>query len=501
MLVGQRRFQLQNVIGRGAFGVVWRALDRESGDDSVAMKVVNAKDGPAFATASFEAELLQILTLALPSGRPAQRLHAPLYLAHSATRNASGGGTVRLAMSYLPGIAVDRWLYGISDEEHKSVDVAQLVDGHLPGGQQGSMWLAEACATVKNLLLQLSGVFMHLMPIAFHRDVSSHNVLVHFREGDGCDPQSMDFSLIDFGLAVRSGSWPSEWRQSNLAGDPRYWAPAAWMAFAFGFKYVGTHPNPGFQQQYVSRMDQFATGIMGLEVLFALWHAAEAYDGSLPGALEIRAAWCRLWVQVVQLFQLFHRRGAQEVRQHLAQSHDEGVTGLVGSLRQLRAALRQAALYPQHEQWASLLRLLADLVDERGAAQWADFPTWLSGEDGEDPTEPSFLPPKRASAGQPATPRASSHRKEPLPRSSHRRLRSTGGTVDRELTRLEPSVAAGHAERSDALSLRSSAAERSSRSADRCGGRAAAAIGGETSSSSRTSSAVDSLSRSFSHAR
>ena len=97
----------------------------------------------AFVTAAFEAELLQILTAA---GTRSSR-HVPQYVAHSSTRSGSkeGGGVVRLAMSYVKGGALDRWLYGISDEEHKTVDVVQLVDGHLPGGQQGSWLLSDAC--------------------------------------------------------------------------------------------------------------------------------------------------------------------------------------------------------------------------------------------------------------------------------------------------------------------------------------------------------------------
>jgi len=466
--IGRRRFELLQVIGRGAFGVVWLARDLSDSGHEVAMKAVSAKDVTGFATAKFEAELLQILTAAMPASSKA---HVPQYIAHNATRSG-GGGIVRLAMSFIPGGALDKWLYGISDEEHKTVDVAQLVDGHLPGGQQGSWWFEDACAIVRDLLSQLSGVFASLLPIAFHRDVSSHNVLVDFRDTE--QPMKPSFALIDFGLAVRSGSWNREWRNSNLAGDPRYWTPSAWMAFAFGFKYVATHPNSGFHTQYLNRMDHFSIGVLGLEVLFALWHTGEAYEGKQPGMLEVRAAWCKYWVPLIHLFQMFHRQGAQEVRQFLAQSQDEGVTCLVNHLRQLRQSLRAAASL--NARCAALLLVLADLIDEKGTVTWEEIPSML----GED--LPTTAVPTTAAAtvmgteagpaagGGGASPLAGSSASvaasaptgeattrrrsrstmrsslaliEPQPfdtRAEHRRIRSTGGTLDSELRRFEPEI-------------------------------------------------------------
>lgn len=372
--IGGRRYLLGEVIGRGAFGVVWRAHEigsSASGPD-LAVKVVTAKDSGGLAAATFEAELLQILT----AGSRHSAKHFPMYHSHSVMRNAAvnSHGVVRLAMSFVPGGPLDKWLYGISDEEHKTVDVAQLVDGQLPGGQQGSWRLTSACAAVREQLLQLAGVFASLQPIAFHRDVSSHNVLVNFKDGDRERPE---FALIDFGLAVRSGSWNCDWRNSNLAGDPRYWTPSAWMAFAFGFKYVATHPNPGYQQQYLSRIDHFSLGILGLETLFALWNTGEAYEGKNPGFLEIRAAWVKYWIAVIHLFQMFHTQGAQEVRQFLSQSQDEGVSSLVAHLRQLRQSLRVAAVHHLNSQCAALLLVLADLIDEKGTVRWLEIPNML----------------------------------------------------------------------------------------------------------------------------
>jgi serine/threonine protein kinase len=341
-------------------------------------------------------------------------------------------------MSFVPGGALDKWLYGISDEEHKTVDVTQLVDGHLPGGQQGSWLFTNACSIVRHLLSQLSAVFAALQPIAFHRDVSSHNVLVDFPEHEHA--LRPNFALIDFGLAVRSGSWMREWRNSNLAGDPRYWTPSAWMAFAFGFKYVATHPNSGFQQQYLQRMDHFSLGVLGLEALFALWNTGEAYEGKHPGLLEVRAAWCKYWVAVIHLFQMFHRQGAQEVRQFLAQSQDEGVTCMCNHLRQLRQSLRAAAAHPLNSKCVALLRVIADLIDERGTVTWTEIPLML----GEDSTDAAVTPssPRGTATGTARSSIALQTDSQPsaVPRIEHRRIRSTGGTVDQELRWFEPEI-------------------------------------------------------------
>jgi len=371
--IGGRQFGFLDVIGRGAFGVVWRAREQDASGEDVAVKVITCTDAAGFANATFEAELLQMLSAA----RSRMHSHIPGYVAHSAAKDAdpSSGGVVRLAMSYVPGGAFDRWIYGISDEDHKSTDIAKLVDGHFPGGQQGLWAPEEACALTREMLVQLAPVFAALRPIAFHRDVSAHNVLIEF--APGASRTRPRFALIDFGLAVRSSTWGQKWRSSNLAGDPRYWTPAAWMAFAFGFKYVTTHPNSGFQQQYLSRMDHFSLGVMGLEALFVL---CGQQAGDAEGLREARDAWAVFWAIVVKLFQTFHTQGATEARALLAQAHDGAVGELVASLRRLRQALRAAAARPANGRWSALLLVLADLVDENGCTSWADVSALLSEE-------------------------------------------------------------------------------------------------------------------------
>lgn len=436
--IANRSFRLIEVIGRGAFGIVWRA--REAGlSEDLAIKVVSAKDTAGFVAAAFEAELMQILQATCSQSTR----HMPRYIAHNASKlnSQEGGGTVHLAMSYVSGGPLDKWLYGISDEAHKTADIADLVKGRMPGSQQGSHTFERACGVAQELLQQLSTVFIAFQPLAFHRDVSSHNVLVDVDPASPSAPGGrLDFALIDFGLAVRSGSWSQEWRSSNLAGDPRYWTPATWMAFAFGFKYLNTHPNPGFQKQYLTRIDHFAVGILALETLFVLWQPEEALQQTNPTLWQVRAAWEEYWTQTFRMFQMFHAKGAQEVRQLITHSQDEGLVSLVERLRQLRHTMRTAAEQQVNAGCACLLHLLADLVSENGTACWGDVPAALVKPRIPAATAVSASSDQSAVTARLVSPKAPLQSPIGARRFSHGRFRSTDGaiTVMQDFTRPDP---------------------------------------------------------------
>ena len=351
--ISGRTFVLEKVIGKGAFGVVW--LSNENNVD-YAIKHITSTTPKALSQAVFEAELLQDVT-ATSAGEA-----FPRYVTHSTTRDASGGGTVLVAMSLLPGCALDMWLYGCSDTEHKTMDASRLVEGILPGGHQRSLRLPSACGFAKDLLTQIAPVFAKLEPLAFHRDVSSHNVLVDMPKGD--------FALIDFGLAVRSKTWHQEWDKHNLCGDPRYWPPAAWMAFSFGMKSVNANPN--LRRQYLQRIDHFGMGVLGLELLFGLWTGSPEECNQAPGMGAARRAWCNYWRLAIRAFQVFHTRPVTEARQHVAGAKNENIACMLSHLAQLREALRAAARQPANASYAVLLAVLADLIDENGKLSWAD---------------------------------------------------------------------------------------------------------------------------------
>lgn len=376
MDIGGRMFSLSKEIGRGAFGVVWQAREQNlapgAAEPPMVVKDVSASDSKALAAANFEAQLLQLLSKRLSA---CAWDHVPRYVCHSAVGNRAGGGSVRTVMSFLRGRPLDQWLYSMSDEEHKRVDAKLLVFGGLPGSRQRSMPLAAAASFAQDMVSQLVPVLADLQPYAFHRDISSHNILIEVCEAlDG--KEGAHFGLIDFGLAVRASSWQRDWTSANLAGDPRYWTPAAWMAFAFGFKYVQAHPNRGFQRQYLARIDHFSLGVLGLEVLFSLWSSSAAECRAAPGMQQAHEAWCTFWHASIRFFQTFHVQGMHVCREFVARSQ-EGVTRFVSHLKRLRQALRQAAAFSENAHFAGLLMVFADFLDERGRIDWVYVPAAL----------------------------------------------------------------------------------------------------------------------------
>jgi serine/threonine protein kinase len=339
------------------------------------VKDVQAKTSKAFAAACFEAELLKQLTARL-TNTPLNR--APRYKGHSVVKSLDGGN-VRLAMSFLPGMALDQWLYGISEHEIKHVDVTQLVEGKLLGGRQSSLTLNSACKFTQDILLQIAPVFATLQSLAYHRDVSSHNVMIDV------DAANAEFSvaLIDFGLAVRADTWNSEYTTSDLAGDPRYWPPGALMASTHGFKYVEHHKEQGFLNQYLTRIDHYATGILCLEVLFSLWDwKGEKHISA--GLAKLHDAWRAFWRSAIRRYQIFHSKDKEHVRHHVAHSPDDGIGAMVAQCKRLRDALRAAGAESGNTSSCTMLfPVLADLISENGRLTWTEgqkdlFPMGIS---------------------------------------------------------------------------------------------------------------------------
>merc|ERR1712043_9109 len=133
------------------------------------------------------------------------------------------------------------------------------------------------------------------------------------------------------------------------------------MAFVFGFHHVENHPNRSFMRQYVERIDHFSMGVLGLETLFALWDVEHRFEEErAPGMLEARVAWCSFWRATVELFQMFHGRGAQQTREHLSKlPPGEGIVHAASLLQAVRRELRTAASDPGNCGRAELLLVLA----------------------------------------------------------------------------------------------------------------------------------------------
>mmetsp|Transcript_92979 Transcript_92979/g.240211 ORF Transcript_92979/g.240211 Transcript_92979/m.240211 type:complete len:723 (-) Transcript_92979:68-2236(-) len=406
--IAGRTFKRVRELGRGSFGVVWEVrevLPAAAGTDTAA-------EGPVLAlkwstparkemmeACLLEAEVLRLLADALPGSKAASgEERVPRHEAHGVVAPTvpgpmgiapPNGSHVLLAMSKLEGRPLDQWLYGADEQCLKAISIQQLLEGPMPGGRLATRSLAGAAGLCAALLQQMAPIFGALSDIAYHRDVSAHNFLI--REGE--DGEQAQFSVLDFGLAVRSRTWSTEWKVRNIAGDPRYFSPAAWMLLAHGHKYVEAHPDPQFRRQYRDRLDHYALGVLVLEVLFALWSGEELIAGASEAAgadaskvkdvagaadrqalLQARAAWREYWTEVMGLFQRFHRDGAQAIRQALARS--EGISQLVSKLRALCAALKAAqgaaANLAPGSSAVLVFQIAAGLVDWRSS--WPSWP-------------------------------------------------------------------------------------------------------------------------------
>lgn len=424
--VGGRTFDRLRELGSGSFGVVWEVRERygtTSGGCSVtamgprlALKCTTPSRKEALESCLIEVEVLQQLVEAFPKDSEAAR-RVPRYIAHSveAVHTAPGSSVgeqrVLVAMTKLGGQPLDQWLYGVDEHRLKNISITELLEGPLPGSQLATRDLQEACEVVAGLMSQMAPVFRALSDIAFHRDVSAHNFLISMgseRQGDGPpfagsnrrqwdqSLQRPQFAVLDFGLAVRTRSWQQEWQCRNIAGDPRYFSPAAWMLLAYGHKYLEAHPDANLKRQYKYRIDHFAFGVLALEVLFALWRGPEesAISAETPceaveqddehataklrrQALQrARSAWHTYWAGVMGLFQKFHAEGAVVVRDLLARS--QTISRLADELRLLCSALRAAAaLQPTGSVTASVLQIAAGLLDLRSLLSWQELPSML----------------------------------------------------------------------------------------------------------------------------
>ena len=139
------------------------------------------------------------------------------------------------------------------------------------------------------LFCRWAPVFTALTGIAYHCDISAHSFLVRGAA------VAEEFSLLDFGLAVRAPSWTSDYKTGNTCGDPRNCSPAAWMLMVYGLRHLEALPDASLLRQYEQRIDHFSFGVMELEVLFALWNGPEEEDVGGPQDTRVQAL-TRAWL-------------------------------------------------------------------------------------------------------------------------------------------------------------------------------------------------------------
>lgn len=389
-----RTFDLTHVIGRGAYGVVFEAFERGGNGEAVVVKVSELQDvasgfkrrtREALARLS-ECQVLRQLTDALASSDATVR-SVPRYLGHCATPSR-----VIVAMSMAEGMPVDQWLYDVDAEALASVPPANFLTGRLPSGPRcrvGSRGLVDACSTAIALLAQITPVLAALEPIAYHRDISAHNVLANAVGAEGVPPE---FTIIDLGLAAEAGQWRRNWRTADVSGDPRYWSHAHWIQLAHGVEHLEAE-EPDYCQLYQERLDHYALGILALEVAFGLW-AGGAKDVSAHGsAARARGAWRVYWSQANSLFQILC--ACQEDMAALRDSLlDSGLLdtfpavhrALVAALRsavsvELRRAVNASGDEGKGSRAVAVLLLSgAKLIDLQNKIAWDKLPELLSGE-------------------------------------------------------------------------------------------------------------------------
>jgi len=316
--VGSSHLRCVDVLGSGSYSVVWRATPlsgeaargKEGAETpaAVALKDVYCRSRASLRQTLFEIELLLACEQQVA---PAERLRLPLCLSHSVAA-VEDGWCVRSVMNILPGEQLDQWLFREADAASAPARVASPSSGGDGAGASSAgsrpevSWishLGQGCVLARTLILQMGPTLEHLAPMAWHRDVNSHNVLV---SSDGTT-----FWLCDLGLAADSRAWPSEgdgataaWKVTDIGGDCRYWPPSCWMVHCHGTEYL--EALPAFCQQYQFRLDIHGIGITAIEVLCQI--ALAAYESSGACGAERTGANSeqeRPWAQLLSAWKLY----------------------------------------------------------------------------------------------------------------------------------------------------------------------------------------------------
>ncbi|MBL9019544.1 MAG: protein kinase, partial [Myxococcales bacterium] len=167
---GTERFQLIRQLGMGGMGIVYEAVDRESGE-TVALKTLRNVDGPA-------------ILLLKQEFRTLAGLHHPNLIQLGALFESRGDWF--FTMELIEGVSLMEWLRA-GDEQRLRDALVQLVTG--------------------------LGVLHDAGRV--HRDIKPSNVLV----------TGARVVLVDFGLATRHDSDDLSMRDAETVGTPAYMAP------------------------------------------------------------------------------------------------------------------------------------------------------------------------------------------------------------------------------------------------------------------------------------
>ncbi|CAE7243662.1 CRK32 [Symbiodinium natans] len=387
------KYEVTGKVGSGSFGTVFQAVEledyvrntRKPNFTPVAVKRSSPAKQELLEAAVLEAEILKKLE-AVPGEN-----FVPRYVRHGTIPppDEKKVAEVVLAMTKLPGKPLDFWMYGIDEQALKTVSIPKMLDGDLPGACR-SRRLEHAADMVIEILRTMCPIFSALRKFAFHRDISAHNFLI-----DDVQDNTAKFAVLDFGLAVRADKWRREWGARNIAGDPRYFAPSAWMQLTCGHKYVACHPSSCWVKQYAHRLDHYSFGMLMLEMLFALWKGPEADEEDWASSDELsdqvvawrssflatRSAWRSYWKTCVRLFQTFHTGGAHALRdEFLAKNQitkqlaiDDHCENLVATVKEISAPCTDVPEGELYKKVSFVLQTAADLICPTSKTRWQEI--------------------------------------------------------------------------------------------------------------------------------
>eukprot|EP00928_Gymnodinium_smaydae_P018051 TRINITY_DN16876_c0_g3_i1.p1 TRINITY_DN16876_c0_g3~~TRINITY_DN16876_c0_g3_i1.p1 ORF type:complete len:795 (-),score=107.89 TRINITY_DN16876_c0_g3_i1:172-2301(-) len=312
--IGERLFEVDAVIGEGTFGVVWRAKWQGRSVD-VAVKEIVCHSREAMNDGVTEGRILRAVGSITQGVGDAI---VPTLVAWDTDQISTSQWRVRLAMTHVPGVSLNRFL---EKKRRTKTFLAKSCCARF----------YEACQFARELLAQMAPAFLRISAFAYHRDVNPRNILVDVdaeapqdasasaarsastSSGTGavatvtssascegsatgrCSGRRLRYGLIDFGLAVDSGTWRSgparltngeaavgSWQVLGVGGDCRYWPVSAWLMLERGPKALAARPQ--LCLEYKTHLDLHALGVTALQVLAELSPQPPPHDRNGRGS-------------------------------------------------------------------------------------------------------------------------------------------------------------------------------------------------------------------------
>lgn len=337
--LGQYKFRILNLLGRGSFSAVWNAA-RLDGGGEVAIKETLCRSQQELQDAENEARILQMV------GSVALRISS--FIACETMPLHSGTTSVRLAMAKVSGDTVGTFLQ-----------------------QRRKQWIGdsnfqflEACSFTYELLAQLVPALDAISAVALHRDINTHNLLV----STACGSSVPQFSIIDFGLAVDVHSWPTQHTKVPVAGDCRYWPVSSWYIFAHGGPKLTEMPS--LVMEYRTQLDLHALGITALQVFIDM--LPQQSVSAIPEEIRaLKVAWDQYWQDASRLWEpLFHaferKTDWMTLRQtYIANEAHNIIDKALGQLRRALCNARDAFAHVEPDCKATVIfSVLAELISQ-----------------------------------------------------------------------------------------------------------------------------------------